>query len=88
MTAVYEEAMPGGERTFQNAIKQDDLILVAALLNEGQKPTPHDFADAVEKKSYSILELFLKHDYDINRPIRGDFPPPLAQVYLSYVNYG
>ena len=70
--------MADNDRSLERAILQDDIILAATLLNEGHHPSPDDFKCAVERKSISILDLFLQDGYDINQAIRSDRPPVLA----------
>ncbi|KAJ9638605.1 hypothetical protein H2204_004081 [Knufia peltigerae] len=62
----------------ETAVKNEDLFAIIDLLNQGIKPTKHEFVNAVEQKSYSILELFLDDGYELNEPLRDDYPPPLA----------
>jgi hypothetical protein len=64
------------------AVKEDDFLIVSDLLSAGLKPTLFDLIQAVENKSFPILELFLQHGYDINKPLRTDYPSLLSQVYV------
>lgn len=60
------------------AVEEESFLDIVDLLKEGTKPTKNDFVRAVEKKSFHILELFLKGGYNINEPVRDDYPPPLS----------
>jgi hypothetical protein len=62
----------------RDAIEQEDLFTVAGLLDGGYNPTPYDFEEAVQQKSFAILEMFLNAGYDINTCARSDRPPALA----------
>ena len=70
--------MPDHRQSLDAAIEEDDLPAVAALLNEDHRPTTEDFVLAIEQKSTPILDLLLQLGYDINAPVRSDYPPPLA----------
>ncbi|KIW85352.1 hypothetical protein Z517_00742 [Fonsecaea pedrosoi CBS 271.37] len=60
------------------AVRNDEFMEVLDLLNEGAKPTMTDFVQAIQNKSFPILELFLNDGFDINKQVRGDYPPPLS----------
>ena len=66
--------MADNDRNLETAILQDDIILATTLLNEGHHPSPWDLKDAVERKSISMLDLFLKDGYDINQAVRSRSP--------------
>jgi len=71
------------ENAMEIAVKNEDLLEVAALLSRNVKPTRDDFIYAIKEKSFSILELFLKDGYNINEPFRPDYPPPLAFAFFD-----
>ncbi|OAG44162.1 hypothetical protein AYO21_01619 [Fonsecaea monophora] len=60
------------------AVQNDELMEVLDLLNEGAKPTMTDFVQAIQNKSFPILELFLNDGFDIKKQARDDYPPPLS----------
>lgn len=57
------------------AVENNDLTIVDCLLANNTKATAFDFAKAVEQCSYPILELLLSSGFDINTPMREDYPP-------------
>lgn len=61
-----------------SCIEQNDHVRVAALLEQDCRLLPDDFVQAVRQKSYSILELFLQHGYNINEPLGRDRPSALG----------
>ncbi|KAL9103918.1 MAG: hypothetical protein Q9163_001066 [Psora crenata] len=58
-------------------IMHDHVSVAAYLLSHGVRMNISHFKLAVERKSYSILQLFLDSGWDINEPINWFTPPPL-----------
>ena len=65
-------------RPMETAVKEENIHTIVDLLNKNVKPTKYEFEQAVEQKSYAILELFLDDGYDVNEPLGIGYPPPLA----------
>jgi len=67
--------------SFKFAMENGHVCVASYLIDNGIIMNEAHFKLAMEKKSYSFLQLYLYHGFDINRPQSYLDPPPLSDTF-------